>query len=159
MKQSAFSLLELMIVIAIIGFLTMIAVPSFSRFMGKAKRVEAYMHLHALYSAQKMYCAEHGCYATALRGTGGLGWVPEGYSGGGRNERFYYTYGFGNGTEGTHYYTGKLETPAHNLSKARADKESFIIVAAGDIMNNGKPDILTVDQTGKITIVQDALYD
>jgi len=32
-----------------------------------------------------------------------------------------------------------------------------VAVAAGDILGKGKPDILTIDENSKITIVQDAL--
>ncbi len=45
MKRTGFTLVELMVVVAIIGFLAMIAVPNFMRFLAKAKRAEAYMNL------------------------------------------------------------------------------------------------------------------
>ncbi len=41
MKKSAFSLIELMIVVAIIAFLAMVSVPTFMRFLAKATRAEA----------------------------------------------------------------------------------------------------------------------
>lgn len=157
MKKNGFSLIELMVVMAIIAFLSVLAVPQFTRFLAKAKRTEAYVNLSALYAAQKAFYVEHGYYANSLYGPGSLGWRPEGYSGGGKNEKFYYTYGFSNGSEGTHYFTGKLETPQSNLSAARADKNSFVLVAAGDIVGNGKPDILSVDENNNIVIVQDGL--
>jgi type IV pilus assembly protein PilA len=152
-----FCLIELMIVVAIIAFLAMVAVPSFMRFFGKAKRAEAYMNLSSIYTAQKAYFLEHGKYATALAGADGIGWQPEGYSGGGANEKFYYTYGFAQGTEGVNFFTGKLQTAASNLSAAKADASGFIVAAAADIMGNGKVDILTVDQNNNITVVQDGL--
>ena len=127
------------------------------RFLAKAKRAEAYANLHAMYAAQKAYWAEHNEYATALSGPGGAGWQPEGYKGGGANENFYYTYGFATGGEGTHHFTGKLGTSASELSAARADKNSFVLVAAGDIDGDGKADIITIDQDNKITIAQDDL--
>ena len=104
--KSGFSLIELMIVIAIVAFLAMIAVPSYTRYLAKAKRAEAYMQLSSIYAAQKAYWAENGKYSTQLSGQGGLGWRPEGYNGGGEGERFYYTYGFG-GSE------GKMHLPAN----------------------------------------------
>lgn len=156
MKREAFSLIELMIVVAIIAFLAMVSVPTFTRFLAKAKRAEAYMNLNSIYAAQKAHWAEQGSYSSVLNGQGGVGWKPEGYSGGGAGENFYYTYGFG-GSEGSNYFTGKLGTSSSHLARASAGKNGFVAVAAGDIMGKGKPDILTIDENSKITIVQDAL--
>lgn len=155
--KKGFSLIELMIVVAIMAFLAMVSVPGFMRFLAKAKRSEAYMHLHSIYASQKAHWAEHGRYSTRLSGPGGVGWKPEGYAGGGANENFNYTYGFGNGAEGVNFFTGKLETSHTHLSKAYADKKGFLVVAAGDIDGDGQPDILTVDHHNRITIVQDDL--
>ena len=152
-----FSLIELMIVVAIITFLAAISMPSFMRFLAKAKRAEAYVNLSSLYAAEKAYWAEHGTYTTALSGAHSIGWQPEGYKGGGTQEKFNYTYGFGQGTEGKNYFTGKLQAPSSYLSAGRADKNGFVVVAAADIMGNGKMDILTVDQFNNITLVQDGL--
>lgn len=157
MQKSGFTLIELMIVVAIIAFLAMISVPSFTRFLAKSKRTEAYMNLSSIYAAQKAHWAEHGTYTTVLNGPGGIGWKPEGYKGGGSQENFHYTYGFGTGAEGINHFTGKLNTSASNLSKAYAGKDGFLVLAAGDILGNGKTDILSVDQYNNITVIQDAL--
>jgi len=155
MKRSGFTLIELMIVVAIIGFLAMIAVPNFMKFMAKAKRAEAYVNLHAIYAAEKAYFAEHGKYSADLSGQGGIGWQPEGYHGGGADERFNYTYGFGSGAEGKNYFTGKLNTPSSFLSKGNANDKGFLAIAAGDIDGDGEPDILGIDQFNNITIIND----
>ncbi len=152
-----FTLVELMIVVAIISFLSMISVPSFLRFLAKAKRSEAYMNLGSIYVAQKVYWAEHGKYASALTGPNGLGWRPEGYHGGGADEQFNYTYGFSSGAEGIHYVTGKLNTPASALGATKADSNGFVIAAAGDIDGDGIADVLTVDEHNNIKIVHDDL--
>lgn len=157
MNKRAFSLIELMIVVAIIAFLAMVSVPTFTRFLAKAKRAEAYMNLSSIYAAQKAYWAEHGTYSDVLYGEGGVGWKPEGYRGGGAGENFYYTYGFGNGSEGRNYFTGKLATANSHLGQAHVSQQNFLAVAAGDILGNGHPDILTVDETNRITVVHDAL--
>ena len=156
MKQNGFTLIELMVVVAIVAFLAVVSVPSFMRFLAKSKRAEAYMNLGTIYTAQKAYWAEHGSYSDLLSGDGGVGWQPEGYAGGGKKEQFHYTYGF-SGAEGRNNFTGKLETSSSNLGFAKADKNSFVAVAAGDIMGNGKPDIITINERNEISIVQDAL--
>jgi prepilin-type N-terminal cleavage/methylation domain-containing protein len=159
MKQYGFTLIELMIVIAIIALLTALSIPSFTRFIAKSKRAEAYMNLHAIYAAEKAYWAEHGQYTTQLSGEKGVGWKPEGYHGGGAGENFYYTYGFAGGAEGQAHFTGKLATPASFLNSGRADKNGFLAIAAGDIDGDGKPDILSIDENNVIKIVQDDLVD
>lgn len=156
MNKKGFTLVELMIVVAIIAFLAMISVPNFMRFLAKAKRAEAYMNLHAIYAAEKAYYAEHNSYSSQLMGAGGIGWSPEGYSGGGSGEHFHYTYGFPGG-EGKNYFTGKLGTPASSLQGAHADAHGFVAVAAGDIDGDGEPDVISIDQSSNIIIVRDDL--
>jgi len=151
MKAKAFSLIELMIVVAIIAFLAMVSIPTFKRFLHKCKRSEAYMNLHAIYAAQKAYWAEHGKYSDVLSGENSIGWKPEG--------SIYYTYGFSGGSEGKNYFVGSFGTPALALSDAKATDNSFIVVAAGDIDGDGSPDVLTIDENNNIVIVKDDLAD
>lgn len=148
MKHSGFSLIELMVVVAIMAFLAMIAIPNFNRFLAKAKRAEAYMNLSSIYAAEKAYWAEHGTYSDVLIGEGGIGWKPEG--------KTYYTYGFA-GTEGRNYFVGKLGASGAQLQGSRADKMGFVAVAAGDIDGDGDVDIITVDENNNIVIVHDDL--
>lgn len=148
MNKKGFSLIELMVVVAIMAFLAMIAVPNFNRFLAKAKRAEAYMNLSAIYAAEKAYFAEHGKYSDVLFGEGGIGWKPEG--------NFYYTYGF-TGAEGRNNFVGKLKTATSSLQSSRAHGAGFVAIAAGDIDNDGSPDILTVDENNNIVIMQDDL--
>lgn len=155
--KKGFTLVELMIVIVIIALLAMIAVPSFMSCVAKAKRTEAYMNLSSLYSAQKAYWAEHGTYSAVLCGQGGIGWKPEGYKTDGSAQNFNYTYGFGNGSEGTHFFTGKLGAPAQQLQQAHAGKDSFLILAVADIDGDGKFDVLGVNQFNEIKVLEDDL--
>jgi prepilin-type N-terminal cleavage/methylation domain-containing protein len=157
--RDGFTLIELMIVVAIIAFLSMVSVPSFMRYMAKAKRTEAYMNLGSIYTAEKMYWAEHGCYTEKLCGAEGAGWKPENYSGGGGHERFYYTYGFSRGNEGESFFTGKLQAKLGGLSNAKADQNSFLVIAAADIDGDGKLDIIGINDRHEIVVIQDDLAD
>lgn len=158
-NHKGFTLLELMIIIAIIAFLAALSIPTFSKVIAKTKRTEAYVNLNALYTAQKAYCAEHGTYTTRLNGSDGAGWQPEGYHGGGSDEPFYYTYGFADGAEGQSYFTGKLGTSSAYLNGTYADKTGFLAYAVGDIDGDGQPDILSIDQNKVIKIVRDDLQE
>jgi type IV pilus assembly protein PilE len=61
-----FSLLELMIVVAIIGILVMIAYPSYQMHVMKSRRTEAKTGLLALAQAQEEYRADRNEYADSL---------------------------------------------------------------------------------------------
>ncbi len=60
--QDGFSLIELMVVVAIIGVLMAIAVPNFLNFQAKAKQSEAKGNLVGYYQAAKATFAEYGHY-------------------------------------------------------------------------------------------------
>lgn len=159
MMKKGFTLIELIVVVAIIAFLAMLVVPNGLRFLAKSKRAEAYMNLNAIYVAQKAYWADNGEYTSTLFGKKGAGWKPEGYKGGTKDENFYYTYGFSGGAEGTQHFTGKLQEPASTLSMTHANKNSFVAAAAGDIDNDGNADILMINEDGEIMVFYDDLAD
>jgi prepilin-type N-terminal cleavage/methylation domain-containing protein len=59
--SAGFTLVELMIVVAIIGVLAAIALPSFSRYAKKARTAEAPSHLNKMWQASVAYYeADHG---------------------------------------------------------------------------------------------------
>jgi type IV pilus assembly protein PilA len=149
----AFSLIELMIVVAIIGIIAMLAAPSITRYIARAKRAEAMIQLKTIYAAEKAYWAENGHYTNRLTGDKSIGWTTESSSG---KPTLYYTYGFP-GAAGVQNVPGKLGTSSTYLSVAFANDSGFKAVAAGDIDGDGIPDIIAIDQDGEITIVQDDL--
>ena len=57
-----FTLIELMIVIAIIGILAAIAIPNFVKFQCRSKQSEARSSLKAIYTAEEAYRAEYDTY-------------------------------------------------------------------------------------------------
>lgn len=147
MKNSGFTLIELMIVVAIIAFLAVIAVPNFLGYVSKAKRSEVYLNLGSIYTAEKAYWAEHGTYSNVLA-SDGIDWRPEGQTN--------YTYGFP-GTEGVNYVSGKLSGQASDLAASNAGKDSFVVSAVADIDGDGQPDVITINEKREIHIVKDDL--
>ena len=54
MKQKGFTLIELMIVVAIVAFLAAISIPNYFRYLAKAQQTEVALNLAALHAAQQI---------------------------------------------------------------------------------------------------------
>jgi len=61
-KQEGFTLIELMIVVAIIGILAAIAIPNFLQYQLKSRQSEAKTNLQAIKTSEVSFQAERGCY-------------------------------------------------------------------------------------------------
>ncbi len=61
-KREGFTLIELMIVVAIIGILAAIAIPNFIKFQLRSKASEGKINLAAIRTAQESFFAEVGTY-------------------------------------------------------------------------------------------------
>src|SRR3989440_13017399 len=79
--QKGFTLIELMIVVAIIGILAAIAIPNFIKFQARSKQSEAKANLKASFTAMKAFYQEKDRYSPIVTE---IGFVPE------RNNRYAY---------------------------------------------------------------------
>ena len=127
-SQAGFSLVELMVVVAIIGILASLAIPSVGKYMAKARQSEAKTQLSSFYTAEKAFFAEYSAYHSAF---GALGYSPEG--------KLRYVVGFdgpGNPADGTNGYTTFAQ-----LSAAQQNVNTYVYcgvaTAAGGIGASG----------------------
>ena len=74
--KKGFTLIELMIVVAIIGILAAIAIPNFLRFQAKSKQSEAKTNLGSIGTTAESYRVEKDTYVVSSLAD--LGWAPQG---------------------------------------------------------------------------------
>lgn len=137
-SRRGFTLIELMITVAIIGVMSAIAVPNFLRYQARSRRSEAMTNVAAIASSQTAYSAERNTFAwtdssypdptnygglgtskmpwdmDAQTWFGNLGWAPEG--------EVFYSYG-----------TYSSAMPGNSCTCTFC----FTAVAYGDVDGNG----------------------
>ena len=69
-SNKGFSMIELMVVVAIIGVLAAIGIPQYSKFQAKARQSEAKLALAALFTAEESFRQEWNQFSVALDNIG-----------------------------------------------------------------------------------------
>ena len=119
--EKGFTLIELMIVVAIIGILAAIAIPNFLTYQCKARQTEAKTNLGAIFTSEVAYRAEYDTYHTSFAS---IGWAASGTT------RYSYTIG------------GVLA----NTFRASADGDPD-----GDLAAGSYDDLWTIDENRTLT--------
>ena len=138
-NKKGFTLIELMIVVAIIGILAAIAIPDFLKFQAKAKQSEAKQNLGAIFTTQISYFGEANTFGYGINCFTDIAWSPEGatlYS--------YFCDGqtISNRKGGTGTSGSPPTTPGPVVG---SDDTGFTMGATGNIDNDSYIDEWTVD--------------
>src|SRR4030066_2250655 len=134
-KNRGFTMIELMIVVALIGILAAIAIPNFLSFVSQTRRSEVKSNLEAIYKAESSYFGEKDRYSASFVG---IRWGPIGVA--------HYTY-----SVGTEYF-GKDNNvnPKPASATPAANDNSFAAYGWGNIDSDSIVDIWHIDQMKNI---------
>lgn len=140
-NPSGFTLVELMVVVAIIGILSAIAVPNFKKYQAKSKQSEAKIQLAAIYNSEVGTQSDYDTYATCLS--------MMGYE---QSPRGYYTVGFLTGLDAIAKFSGCSSggITGAGASAAPTDRITVPIAQLAAVTAN-KPATLTLASTATQT--------
>ncbi|HJT19326.1 MAG TPA: prepilin-type N-terminal cleavage/methylation domain-containing protein [Nitrospira sp.] len=128
--QKGFTLIELMIVVAIIGILAAIAIPNFLRYQAKSRQSEARTNLGAVFVSETAYLGEQGRYGS---------FSETGYALAGTTNRYTYRSpaiggnAASSGAAGTDYFPCGAPVGCTNPSDAAPSVPSAASTAAGAV--------------------------
>jgi type IV pilus assembly protein PilA len=171
--NQGFTLIELMVVVAIIGILVAIAIPQYAKYQARSRQTEAKIALGSIYVAEQSYAIESGSFSTCVNDIGATQ----------TGANFYYAVGFnaiatascgpngnlacdltfsggatfacqnsggGGGTttisqtETAHAQNGFANLTEGNLNLVAITNSSFTAQASGDVSQVGTVDIWTM---------------
>ena len=142
-SESGFTLVELMIVVAIIGILSAVAVPNFKRYIAKSKTTEAKIQLAAAYTAQQGFYGDFGMYSHC--------WTYMGYDPRNEVDSRYFLIGFDGGNAAVFDTNGTMHGSAVNSGLVAGDCPIAVPAAANGVTHfeggKGSAGVIATDPT------------
>lgn len=140
-NPEGFTLVELMVVVAIIGILSAIAVPNFKKYQAKSKQSEAKIQLAAIYNSEVGAQSDYDTYGTCL---GAMGYE--------QSPRGYYIVGFLTGIDASAKFSGCTSgaVTAASTAAVATDRITPPLVQLAAVTAN-KPATLTLASTASQT--------
>ena len=159
--EEGFTLVELMVVVAIVGVLSVIAIPQYTKFTGRARQSEAKSTLGSILTAERAFAVEKSSFSGCLAA---VGVAPVGNT--------YYATGLkdlanvplnvgsvtcagGTAADKIHYWaaTDKIGTATTSVVNGATSMlaSTFNVGATGSIQSGATPDEWTMTDTGLLT--------
>ncbi len=170
LSQKGFTLIELMIVVAIIGILAVIAVPNFQKFQARAKQSEAKTNLKGIYTAKvanfqaaDTYICKNSCFCDwqldgALQDAADA--AADGNTDTTSGARYTYTCAnVASDLPDLPAQTGKVKGEGSagcdtKAAQASGDDRTFLVTAAGNIDSDAACDKWQIDQDNDLQNTQ-----
>lgn len=144
LNTKAFSMIELMVVVAIIGVLAAIGIPEYSKFQAKARQSEAKLNLAALFTAEESFRQHWNSFSVDLVN---IGFSVQG-------SRLRYVTGFQAGTACVGYSTGQ-GAPVESTTAAYTWSDGASVNTSGATWSLGTQ---TKPTTGSLTACSDSAF-
>ncbi len=137
-RTKGFTLIELMIVVAIIGILAAIAIPNFLKYQARTRRAEVKYNLEAIYKAELSWYGEYNRFDNTFAT---IRWKPMGTI-------YYYTFHAGNEYEGLP--VGTNPNPNPGIYAPFATDNTFAAYGWGNIDTDGTIDVWHIDEMKRL---------
>jgi type IV pilus assembly protein PilA len=141
-NKKGFTLIELMVVVAIIGIIAAIAIPSYLGFVSRTRRSEVKYNLEGIYKAEVAWFGENDRFSNSFAL---IRWRPEGQAS--------YTYSVGN----EFYGKNVADNPMPATITPAADNQSFSAYGWGNIDRDVTIDVWHIDDRKNLDNDEDDL--